>query len=51
MAQKFVSLDEAATQLGIGKERLNELREDGKRAESIAGLRPSQVRRNLASRK
>jgi len=30
MAQKFVSLDEAATQLGIGKERLNELREDGK---------------------
>ncbi len=30
MAQKFVSLDEAATQLGISKDRLNELREDGK---------------------
>jgi excisionase family DNA binding protein len=30
MAQKFVSLDEAATQLGITKDRLNDLREDGK---------------------
>src|SRR5262245_57597197 len=30
MAQKFVSLDEAATQLGITKDRLNELREDGR---------------------
>jgi len=30
MAQKFVSLDEAATQLGISKDRLNELRENGK---------------------
>jgi excisionase family DNA binding protein len=30
MAQKFVSLEEAATQLGISKDRLNELREDGK---------------------
>jgi len=30
MAQKFVSLDEAAAQLGISKDRLNELREDGK---------------------
>lgn len=30
MAQKFVSLDEAAGQLGISKDRLNELREDGK---------------------
>jgi excisionase family DNA binding protein len=30
MAQKFVSLDEAATQIGISKDRLNELREDGK---------------------
>lgn len=30
MAQKFVNLEEAATQLGIGKDRLNELREDGK---------------------
>lgn len=30
MAQKFVSLDEAAAQLGITKDRLNELREDGK---------------------
>lgn len=30
MAQKFVSLDEAAQQLGISKDRLNELREDGK---------------------
>ncbi|MEX2091375.1 MAG: excisionase family DNA-binding protein [Pirellulales bacterium] len=30
MAQKFVSLDEAAAQLGISKDRLNELRENGK---------------------
>ena len=30
MAQKFVSLDEAATQIGISKDRLNELREDGR---------------------
>ena len=30
MAQKFVSLDEVATQLGISRDRLNELREDGK---------------------
>jgi 3-mercaptopyruvate sulfurtransferase SseA len=30
MAQKFVSLEEAATQLGISKDRLNDLREDGK---------------------
>lgn len=30
MAQKFVSLEEAATQLGVSKDRLNELREDGK---------------------
>jgi excisionase family DNA binding protein len=30
MAQKFVSLEEAATQIGISKDRLNELREDGK---------------------
>jgi len=30
MAQKFVSLDEAATQLGVSKDRLNELREGGK---------------------
>ncbi len=30
MAQKFVSLDEAATQLSISKDRLNELREDGR---------------------
>lgn len=30
MAQKFVSLDEAAAQLGISKDRLNELREDNK---------------------
>lgn len=30
MAQKFVSLEEAATQLEISKDRLNELREDGK---------------------
>jgi len=30
MAQKFVSLEEAAAQLSITKDRLNELREDGK---------------------
>ena len=30
MAQKFVPLDDAAKQLGISKERLNELREGGK---------------------
>jgi excisionase family DNA binding protein len=30
MAQKFVSLEEAATQLGITKDRLSSLREDGK---------------------
>src|SRR5688500_16228522 len=30
MAQKFVPLDDAAKQLGISKERLNELREKGK---------------------
>ena len=30
MAQKFVPLDDAADQLGISKERLNELREAGK---------------------
>jgi excisionase family DNA binding protein len=30
MAQKFVSLDEAADQLGISKDRLNQLREAGK---------------------
>jgi excisionase family DNA binding protein len=30
MAQKFVSLEAAAAQLGISKDRLNELREDGK---------------------
>jgi excisionase family DNA binding protein len=30
MAQKFVPLDDAADQLGISKERLNELRETGK---------------------
>jgi excisionase family DNA binding protein len=30
MAQKFVSLDEAADQLGVSKDRLNELRESGK---------------------
>ncbi|MGD9634039.1 MAG: excisionase family DNA-binding protein [Pirellulales bacterium] len=30
MAQKFVSLEEAAAQLGITKDRLNDLREDGK---------------------
>jgi excisionase family DNA binding protein len=30
MAQKFVSLDDAATQLGVTKDRLNELREAGR---------------------
>src|SRR6266851_5571914 len=30
MAQKFVSLEEAANQLGVSKDRLNELREDGR---------------------
>src|SRR5436309_6189564 len=30
MAQKFTSLDEAADQLGISKDRLNQLREAGK---------------------
>ena len=30
MAQKFTSLEEAATQLGISKDRLNQLREAGK---------------------
>lgn len=30
MAQKFVGLDDAATELGISKDRLNELREAGK---------------------
>ena len=30
MAQKFTSLEDAATQLGISKDRLNQLREAGK---------------------
>jgi excisionase family DNA binding protein len=30
MAQRFVSLEEAANELGISKDRLNELREDGR---------------------
>jgi excisionase family DNA binding protein len=30
MAQKFVSLDEAAKLIGVSKDRLNELREDGR---------------------
>lgn len=30
MAQRFTSLDDAATQLGISKDRLNQLREAGK---------------------
>jgi excisionase family DNA binding protein len=30
MSQKFIGLDDAAEQLGVSKDRLNELREGGK---------------------
>lgn len=53
MSQKFISLDDAAEQLGVSKDRLNELRESGKlrayrdgaswkfRSEEIDGLAES----------
>ena len=44
MAQKFISLEEAATQLGISKDRLNELREDGK----VRGIATARVGNSAA---
>ena len=45
MAQRFVSLEDAAKELGVSKDRLSELREDGKvrayRYGASSGLRIS----------